>query len=59
MEWEIGRARGEREIIFFFLFSSLISKIYGNQTVGFRHRKRQSRSTHQEIRVDTKILEFR
>ena len=38
---------------------SLISKIYENQTVGFCQSKRQSRSTHRELRVGTKILEFR
>ena len=37
----------------------LISKIYGIQTVGFRRSKRQSRSMHRELRVGTKILEFR
>ena len=36
----------------------LLSKIYGNRTVGFRRSKRQSRSTHRELRVGTKILEF-
>ena len=38
---------------------SLISEIYRNQTVGFRRSKRQSRSTHRELCVDTEILEFR
>ena len=38
---------------------SLLSKIYGNRTIGFRPSKRKSRSTHQELRVGTKILEFR
>ena len=52
-------ARGEREgEIVFFSFSSLLSKIYGNQTVGFFRSKRQSWSTHREIYVGTKILEF-
>ena len=37
----------------------LISKIYRNRTVGFRQSKRQSQSTHRELRVGTKILEFR
>ena len=37
----------------------LLSKIYGIRTVGFHRRKRQSRSTHRELRVGTKILEFR
>ena len=46
-------------IYFFFFFSSLLSKIYRNRTVGFHWSKRQSRSTHRELRVDTKILEFR
>ena len=35
-----------------------LSKIYGNRTVGFYRSKRQSRSTHRELRVGTKILEF-
>ena len=39
-------------------FFSLIFKIYGNRTVGFHQSKRQSRSTHRELRVGTKILEF-
>ena len=43
----------------FFFFSSLLSKIYENQTVGFRRSKRQSRSKHRELRMGTKILEFR
>ena len=34
---------------------SLLSKIYGNRIVGFRRSKRQSRSTHRELRVDTKL----
>ena len=37
---------------------SLLSKIYGNRTVGFCWSKRQSRSTHQELHMGTKILEF-
>ena len=36
----------------------IISKIYGIRSVGFRWSKRQSRSTHQELRVGIKILEF-
>ena len=54
------RAREERErekgknIIFL-----LLSKIYGNQTVGFHRNKRQSPSTHRELSVGAKILEFR
>ena len=39
--------------------NSLLSKIYGNRTVGFLQSKKQSRSTHRELRVGTKILEFR
>ena len=55
-----GRARIKRERKKdFFFFSSLLSKIYGNQTVDFCWRKRQSRSTHRKLRVGTKILEFR
>ena len=38
---------------------SLLSKIYGNRTLGFRRSRRQSRSTHRELCVGTKILEFR
>ena len=38
---------------------SFISKIYGNRIVGFRQSKKQSRATHRELRVGTKILEFR
>ena len=37
---------------------SLLSKIYGNRTVGFRRTKRQSQSTNLELRVGIKILEF-
>ena len=48
--------RREREIFFFFL---LLSKIYGNWIVGFRRNKKQSQSTHRELRMGTKILEFR
>ena len=37
----------------------LLSKIYGNRIVGFSRSKRKIRSTHYELRVGTKILEFR
>ena len=37
----------------------LLCKIYGNQIVGFYQNKRQNRSTHRELYVGTKILEFR
>ena len=47
---------GERDFVFLF---SLLFKIYGNWTVGFRWNRRQSRSTQRELRVGTKILEFR
>ena len=47
------RERGRK---FFF---SLLFEIYGNRTIGFRWSKRQSRSTHRELCVGTKILEFR
>ena len=47
------REKGKKKKIF-----SLLSKIYGNQTVGFCWSKWQSRSTHRELRVGTKILEF-
>ena len=52
-----GRENGERD--FFFFISSFLSKIYGNWTIGFYRSKRQSRSTHRELRVSIKILEFR
>ena len=38
---------------------SLLSKIYGDRAVGFYRGKKQSRSTHRELRVGTKILKFR
>ena len=57
-KWQRVRARREREREKDFFFS-LFSQIYGNWIVGFRQRKMQSRFTHQELRVDTKILEFR
>ena len=50
-ERERERERGKKKLF--------LSKIYGNRTVGFRWSKRQSQSTHQELRVGTKILEFR
>ena len=37
----------------------ILSKIYENQTVCFRQSKKQSSSTQRELRMDTKILEFR
>ena len=48
----------ERKNLFIFL-SSFLSKIYENRTEGFHRSRRQSRFTHQELRVGTKILEFR
>ena len=36
----------------------LLSKIYENRTLGFRRSKRQSQSTHRELHVGTKIMEF-
>ena len=53
-ERERERERGGKE----FFFSLLLSKIYGNLTVGFRWSKRQSLSTYRELRVGTKIFEF-
>ena len=38
---------------------SLLSKIYGDRTVSFHRSKRQSSSMRQELRMDTKIREFR
>ena len=57
-KWQGEREKREREREGNFFFS-LHSKIYGNRTVGFRQRKRQSRSMHRELHVGTKILEFR
>ena len=57
MRRERERERVEREIFFF--LSLLLSKIYGNRTSSFRRSKRQSSSTHRELRVGTKILTFR
>ena len=48
--------REERERDFFL---SLLSKIFGNRAIGVHWSKRKSRSTHQELRVGTKILKFR
>ena len=47
----------EREKKDFFLFPLRFTEI--RLRVGFHRRKRQSWSTHQELRVGTKILEFR
>ena len=55
VERESEKKEKERKIFFF----SLLSKINGNRTVGFHWSKRQSRSTHRELRVGAKILEFR
>ena len=38
---------------------SLLYKIYGDRAVGFYRGKKQSRSTHRELRMGTKILKFR
>ena len=57
-EWRAGeKARRRREVRSEKL--KLLSKIYANRTVGFCQSKRQSRSMHRELRVGTKILEFR
>ena len=53
------REREEREGNFIFFLTSLLSTIYGNRTIGFCRRRRQSWSTRRELRVGTKILEFR
>ena len=37
----------------------LLSKIYGDRTVGFRWSKMQSSSTRRELRVGTRIWGFR
>ena len=47
------REKGEKKRV------KILSKIQGNRTIGFRRKKRQSWSTHRELRVSTKILEFR
>ena len=44
--------------IFFIFFSSLLSKIYGNQTVDFYRSRRHSCFTRQGLRMSTKILAF-
>ena len=49
----------ERERDFLFFLFSLLFKIYGNQIIGFCQSIRQSRSMQRELRVGTKILEFR
>ena len=59
MRRERENVRKGRERFFFLFLSSLFSKIYGNQTVSFCRRKKQSRSTHRELCVGTKILVFR
>ena len=41
------------------IFFSLIFKIYEDWIDGFRWSKRLSSSTHRELHVGTKILEFR
>ena len=51
--------REERERENFLFFSLVLSKIYENRTIVFLQSKRQSRSTHRELCVGTKILEFR
>ena len=61
-KWKLAvegwRERVNREKYIYIFFSSLLSKIYENQTVGFRQSKRQSQSTHRELRMGTKILAF-
>ena len=53
------REGAERFLFFYFFFFLLLSQIYVNRIGGFSRSKRQSLSTHRELRVDTKILEFR
>ena len=53
-----GQKWGRKCEKLFFFFSSLLSKIYGNRTVGFLRSKRQSWSMHRKLHVGTKILEF-
>ena len=52
-EGERERERGEK------YREKLLSKIDENRIVGFCRSKRQSRSTHRELSMGTKILEFR
>ena len=49
----------KRERFLFLFFLSLLSKIYGNWTVGFRQSKRQSWSMRRKLHVGTKSLAFR
>ena len=37
----------------------LLSRIYGDQAIGFRRSKRQSSSIRRELRVGTRIGDFR
>ena len=53
MTTEGERERGEK------YREKLLSKIDENRIIGFRRSKRQSRSTHRELSMGTKILEFR
>ena len=55
---EGGEERKEREKGKKNIFSFL-SKIYESRTVAFHQSKRQIQSTHRELRVGTKIFEFR
>ena len=55
----VGENENEREIfLLFFFFFSFLFKIYGNLTISFRWSIKQSRSTHREPHVGTKILAF-
>ena len=54
-----GRKRAEREKREKKKGLPLLFKIYENRTLGFRRNKRKSRSTHRELRMGIKILEFR
>ena len=49
----------ETEDFYLFFFSSLLSQIYGNRTVGFRRNKKHSWTTRRELRIGTNILAFR
>ena len=55
----VQRVHLERETILFFIFLSLLFKIYGNRILDFYRSRRQSWSTRRGLRVGTKILVFR
>ena len=55
----VGREqRGKEKEILFIYFLSLLSSIYGNQTVGIRRDKKEKCSTRGGLRVSTKNKGF-